>query len=357
MLVDWTQEFILLCPLPLIVAANLADVRGARSSAWAAAGRITLLAAPAAALVLGLADVAAAPLAGPRSATAYALAGAGFAAAGLVGIAVQFEPAVGWAARVLPLNTASCVHRLALVLSAEIVVAQLTTQLTTDVLTAQAAAGASLSRLDLVAQEIPFLAAGFLGVGLWVRRGPRAALARLGLVRPVAWQVLGALAAAGLFYAFGTGVDRLAEAVTPDVARKVQAATERLFGHLADPAGIATVAVAAGVCEETLFRGALQPRLGLLWVAIVFTSVHTQYGLTLDAAAVLVLACGLGLLRRYANTTTSLTCHIAYNALVGFGLGGLGIVPAVAAEVLVVAAAGAAYALARRSPGGRTPSS
>ena len=348
MLVDWAQELILLCPLPLIVVAAFADVRSPRSSAWAVAGRTVLLAAPAAALLFGLADIAAAPLAGPRAATSYALAGAGFALAGLVGFAVQFEPALGWAARVLPVDPSSYVHRLAVVLSAEIVIAQLTTQLTTDVLTTQAVVGASLSKADLVAQEIPFLVAGFFGVWLGIRRAPRAALTRLGLVRPATWQVLGALAAAGLFYAFGVGVDRLAEAVTPDVARKVQAATDRLFGHLADPAGVLTLAVAAGVCEEVLFRGALQPRLGLVWVAIVFTSVHTQYGLTLDAAAVLVLACGLGLVRRFANTTTSIICHVVYNGLVGFGLSGIGIAPAVAVELAVAGAAAAAFALSRR---------
>lgn len=349
MLVDWAQELILLCPLPLILVANLADVRRAGSEAWRALGRMTLLAAPGAAVVLGLADIAAAPLAGPRTATSYALAGAGFVVAGFVGLALQFEPALGWAARVLPIDPAAYVHRLALVLSAEIVVAQVTTQLTTDVLATQAAAGASLSRLDLVAQEVPFLLAGFLGVGLGIRRDPRAALRRIGLTRPAAWQVLGALAAAGIFYAFGSGMDRLAEALTPDVARKVQAATDRLFGHLTDPGGILTIAIAAGVCEEVLFRGALQPRLGLLWVAIIFTSVHTQYGLTLDAAAVLVLACGLGVIRRVANTTASMLCHVTYNGLVGFGLGSVGLGPAVAAEVVLVAAAVAAFALARRS--------
>ncbi len=69
--------------------------------------------------------------------------------------------------------------------------------------------------------------------------------------------------------------------------------------------------------------------------------MHTQYGLSLDALAVLVLALGLGLLRRYTNTTTSALCHVAYNTLVGVGIGGLGVVPAIAVEAALLVAAAA----------------
>ncbi len=101
-----------------------------------------------------------------------------------------------------------------------------------------------------------------------------------------------------------------------------------------------------------LFRGALQPRLGLLWTAIVFTAVHTQYGLSIDALAVLVLALGLGLLRRVANTTTSALCHIAYNGLVGGGLGWIGLFPALAVESgLVVLLAITYFRNRRQLPG------
>jgi membrane protease YdiL (CAAX protease family) len=151
--------------------------------------------------------------------------------------------------------------------------------------------------------------------------------------------VLLGLAAAGLFYAFGIGAEALAQWLTPGLAQRVNGAGGRIFAGLGDPLGIATIAITAGVCEELFFRGALQPRLGLLWPAVVFASVHTQYGLSLDALAVLVLALGLGLLRRYANTTTSALCHVTYNALVGTGIGFLGPIPAIALEAVLVVAA------------------
>ena len=268
-----------------------------------------------------------------------ALSGAGFLLTGIAATAAQFDPFLGWASRLLPLDRERQVHRLALVLSLVLVLTQLITQLSTDVLDTQASSGKSLSRLDLVLQELPFLFAALAGVGLSVRRGPGDTLARLGLVRPRPEQILVALAAAGVFYAFGVGMDHLGQALTPDLSRRVQAATDRLFAHLTDPLGVITIALAAGVCEEVLFRGAMQPRLGLVWVAVVFASVHTQYGLSVDTAAVLILAGGLGLIRRFANTTTSMLCHVAYNTLVGFGVGWIGVLPAVGVEMALLAAA------------------
>jgi uncharacterized protein len=209
---------------------------------------------------------------------------------------------------------------------------QLANQLSVDVLAQQLRSGPQLGPLDLIVQELPFLLAALLGVGLLVRRTPAQAFARLGLVRLAPWQLALALAAAGVFYAFSSGVDLLSQRLTPDLAQEVDAANQRLFGRLGDPLGIATIALAAGVCEEVLFRGALQPRLGILWTSLVFAAVHSQYGLSLDVVAVYVLAVCLGLLRSFANTTTTVVCHVAYNALVGIGVGGAWLGLALAAE-------------------------
>jgi hypothetical protein len=85
----------------------------------------------------------------------------------------------------------------------------------------------------------------------------------------------------------------------------------------------------------------------LLWTALVFAAVHSQYGLSLDAAAVFVLALGLGLLRRLTNTTTSTVCHVAYNTLVGIGVAGAWLGPALALEVALVLAGLAAFLTGR----------
>ena len=48
-----------------------------------------------------------------------------------------------------------------------------------------------------------------------------------------------------------------------------------------DALGQVVTFVGAGICEEVLFRGALQPRLGLPATALLFASTHVQYGLSI----------------------------------------------------------------------------
>jgi len=329
--VAWDQVAILLLPLPLIAAANLperppaslneAAIARLRSAYW-----LLLAAVPASTVALGLLSV------GRPS------AGLIFVVTGLAAASLLLHPTRAAIARALPIDPASAMHATALVLSVVLFGTQLASQASTDVLAQQAGSGVALGPLDLVAQEVPFLLAAALGVGLFFRRSPGEAVARLGLARPTGWQLLLALATAGVFYAFGNGVDVLSHLLTPGLAGKVEAANQRLFGQLGDPLGIATIALSAGICEEVLFRGAMQPRLGVLWTSLVFAAIHTQYGLSLDSVAVFILAIGLGLLRRFANTTTSTICHVAYNTLVGVTVSGALLLPAVVVEIALVLA-------------------
>jgi membrane protease YdiL (CAAX protease family) len=264
-----------------------------------------------------------------RVGTGFAITGFGAALALVAGVRSRL-------ARALPIDPASPVHAVALVLTVLLVGTQLSAQLASDLLAQQATSGSPLGPLDLIAEEVPFLVGAFFGVGLFIRRPLAASLNRLGLVRPAWWHVVLALAVAGVFYAFSNGADLLGQRFTPDLAHKVNAANQRLFGQLANPVGIATIALAAGICEEVLFRGALVPRLGIVWTSLVFAAVHTQYGLSFDTAAVLVLAIALGLLRRYTNTTTTILCHVAYNALVGIGIAAAWLGPALGLEAVLL---------------------
>jgi membrane protease YdiL (CAAX protease family) len=100
--------------------------------------------------------------------------------------------------------------------------------------------------------------------------------------------------------------------------------------------GIAALALVPGICEEILFRGALQPRIGLVATALLFTSIHTEYGFSVAALAIFVIALGLGLVRKYTNTTSSILTHATYNLLAGFGIGGSYLAVAAVIEVALV---------------------
>ena len=120
------------------------------------------------------------------------------------------------------------------------------------------------------------------------------------------------------------------------------------FGQLDNPYGIAAIALIPGICEELMFRGALQPRLGLVLTALLFTSIHTEYGLSFDTLAIFVIAIGLGLIRKYTNTTTSCACHVSYNLLVGIGITGAALNTAFAVEAALVVISGYALWTERR---------
>jgi membrane protease YdiL (CAAX protease family) len=71
----------------------------------------------------------------------------------------------------------------------------------------------------------------------------------------------------------------------------------------------------AGTGEEILFRGAIQPRYGLLLTTLLYTVLHVQYELSLVSLGVFGLAILLGLERRWFGTTACILTHALYDAL------------------------------------------
>ena len=349
------QDWFLLLPLPVILLANWHERRRGRGSEGAATALADLVWPVLVLVAIGVALLG--PLLGLLLyASNPARAGAGpwilaavMVATGAAAGAVTRRALRERLARLLPIDPASALDATALVLAVVTVGYQLANQLAVDVLSRQNGFQ-PLGPLDMIAQELPFLIAAFLGVGLFIRRSPGEALRRLGWVRPSPWQILLALAAAGLFYAFGSGADFLTHLLTPATAHRLDVVNQRLFGDLRSPGGIAVLALSAGICEETLFRGAVQPRLGLVVAALVFASLHTEYGLSLDEVAVFVLALGLGVVRRLTNTTSSIVCHVVYDALVAVGLGGAWLVGAVVLEAGLLLASLAAHLSGQLTP-------
>lgn len=260
----------------------------------------------------------------------------GFMATASIAAALASKPVRERVARFVPLDPDNPVHAFALVLAVIFFGTQVSTILFTSLaLSSQSTVGIG----DLIAQEAGLLILAAAGVGIFMRRNASQAAARLGLVRPAWWHVALALGAAGVFFAFGLAIDDLSRILTPDIYRQVSSNTNQLFGGLVSgPIGIAAIALAPGIGEEILFRGALQPRLGLLATALLFASFHAQYGLSFDTLGVFVIALGLGLIRKFTNTTTSAISHAAYNLLVAVGIAGSNLNLAAAVEVILIAA-------------------
>ena len=252
-------------------------------------------------------------------------------ATALLAAVLAYKPVRERLARILPVDPDNPVHAFALVLAVLLVGTQLTSSAFISL-----SASAPLSLADVIAEQLSLLVLALAGVGLFIRRDFAQTASRLGLVVPAWWHVVLAIAAAGVFFVFGQAMTSLSHTLTPDVANQVDTTTQRLFAALDNPWGIAALALAPGICEEILFRGAIQPRLGILATALLFASVHTQYALSIDTLAVFVIAIGLGLIRKFTNTTTSSICHISYNLVTGIGIASSLLAGAIGIEALLI---------------------
>ena len=167
--------------------------------------------------------------------------------------------------------------------------------------------------------ELPFVVVAVLGVGLGARRSPRETLSRLGYgsVSLPQLGLAGLFVVGALFLSFAT--DALFAYLQPEPYEKVGEVSNRLF----DPRGLSPlhavlfallIGVGAAAGEETLFRGALQPVLGITLTSILFASMHVQYGLSVVLGYVFLISVALGFLRKRANTTTTFLAHSSYNS-------------------------------------------
>lgn len=176
-------------------------------------------------------------------------------------------------------------------------------------------AGIELTVLAVWEQALGFLLLGVVGAGLGLRRSLSETLARLGLSRVRGQQVLLGVGAIAALQLFDLAISLLWSSVHPDSFQDILDISRRLFRNFAGPAGAVTLGITAGVGEEILFRGALQPRFGLWLTTLLFTMGHAQYGLTPALFEVFVIGLVLGIVRTRANTTTAIFIHAGYNAV------------------------------------------
>lgn len=170
---------------------------------------------------------------------------------------------------------------------------------------------------SLLMQMLIFIMVAALGVGLGIRRRLSDVIQRLGLRAPTITELgAAALIAFGLYSAVFV-IGNVWESVTPSDVLREQTRVSELLGESINTLSMGLlVAGAAGIGEEILFRGALQPVFGLWPTAIFFALLHIQYTLTPATLIIVLVGVGFGWLRRRYNTTTSMLAHFLYN----FGL-------------------------------------
>lgn len=172
----------------------------------------------------------------------------------------------------------------------------------------------------LVGQLIGEVLFALAAIGLWVGRDAKQARERLGLggmsVRHWTIAVLGIVAV----IAVNGGMEYLERTRFHDLWLRDQAMVKMIASELSLVAML-VLGVSAGVGEEVLVRGALQPRVGILWASLLFAAGHVQYT-WFGMLTIAMIGITLGLIRKHANTTTAIVVHALYDIVAAFGARG-----------------------------------
>ena len=245
--------------------------------------------------------------------TAY---GGMLAAIALWNMLACLRPFRRFLARWLPLNPTSPVHTLGLVLSGVLAGSTLLT-LTQGGLQGLAETAVSTPLIDFLFQQFLFVLLAMLGTGWLVRRRLPKLAARLGLERPSWDQIRLGLRWIAILVFIQWAAGALWALANPDQSKLVEGISDVLLGNFDTIGEWLLVALGAGIGEEILFRGALQPVLGLWFTSIIFAIAHIQYGFTPATILIFVISAVLGYIRRRSNTTTAIFVHAGYDFILG----------------------------------------
>jgi membrane protease YdiL (CAAX protease family) len=174
----------------------------------------------------------------------------------------------------------------------------------------------SVDYLDIGVQAFLLVVLSLFGAGWLVKRSFPETLQRLGLNylsgREVGWSLLLVLGA----FAVSISSSLLVQWLQPDLHERIQENLRLTTDEIDSVWGAVGFGMMTGVSEELLFRGALQPRFGLIFTAFVFALVHMQYGASFVTVGVFGVGILLGLERKHLNTTACVITHAVYNMLV-----------------------------------------
>lgn len=165
----------------------------------------------------------------------------------------------------------------------------------------------------LIVQLVGELLLAVIAVGAFIVRDRRALFARLGLDRIEARHLLVGALGLALVWGVNAGMEWLERTRFP----ALYAADQRMVSLMASGMGVGAAIVlglCAGIGEEVLVRGALQPRVGLVAASLLFACAHVQYT-WFGILTVGLLGVALGILRARTNTTVAIVVHSLYDVL------------------------------------------
>ena len=169
---------------------------------------------------------------------------------------------------------------------------------------------------ELLVQAAAFVALAYIAVGFPYWRDLRASTERLGIVIPDPRTIGIAIVATFACFVVASIVGLVSQQFDPGLNASLDEVVDQMTAQVQNPIGAVVLGASAGIGEEAIFRGALQPRYGIIIPSLLFMMLHgPQYGFNLALLGLLAVSIILGLLRMRVNTTAAMITHALFNAV------------------------------------------
>jgi uncharacterized protein len=240
--------------------------------------------------------------------------GYGIMISGIFALFILLKPVRKAISQLIPIEPDNWLHATAIVFAILAVGMSLSTALSVDVVEFSRSSGYGGSTIIL--QNAIFAISSFLGIGWLSRRNLKESLKRLGIggLGPKEIALTFAFTAMLFLVVIIIGLITLIAgghaAVEP--IEDVEDPTIQILGTITI-LGAIVFAISAGIGEEILFRGALQPRFGIVLTSLVFTAMHIQYFDLVSMSTLFIISVVLGYERKMINTTAAIVSHASYN--------------------------------------------
>jgi uncharacterized protein len=174
----------------------------------------------------------------------------------------------------------------------------------------------SVGIVELLLQAAFLVAIAYIAVGLPYWRDLRAATDRLGIVAPGLRTIGIAIAATFACFVVAAIAGLVSQQFDPGLSESLDEVVDQMTAQVQNPIGAVVLGASAGIGEETVFRGALQLRYGIIIPSLLFMMLHgPQYGFNLALLGLFGVSIILGLVRMQVNTTAAMITHALFNAV------------------------------------------
>lgn len=168
----------------------------------------------------------------------------------------------------------------------------------------------------LLQQLLAFVALAYVAVGYRNYRTGEEATVRLGVQKPTPTQItMGLAGVLAAFVAANIG-GLLTQWLQPDVLDSLENSMDAMTSGVTTPFVAIVLALSSGIGEEVLFRGAIQPRFGMVLSALLFAFLHAQYGFTWVLLGLFLIGMIFGWLAKNHGTMAAVVAHVVYNLVV-----------------------------------------